>query len=165
VRYRLAITLFFVCAIARLAAQEKLAAVPDFVLWPTATIEAAADRLEKTIGDKSLVFETIGNYQGHSVYLVLRGSTGQAEIHETEEDVFIAKRGKATFVIGGQLVGEESMPRKQRRGTSIQGGEKRTLSPGDIVHIPRGFAHHLVIAPGERFMYVLFKFDEEPLKE
>jgi mannose-6-phosphate isomerase-like protein (cupin superfamily) len=161
---RLATVLFLTCAAGPLAAQEKLNSVPDFVYWPSATIEAAADRLEKTIDDKSLVFETIGNYQGHSVYLVLRGSTGQAEIHDTEEDVFIAKRGKATFVIGGQLVDEQSMPRKQRRGTSIKGGDRRTLTPGDIVHIPRGFAHHLEIAPGERFMYVLFKIDEEPLK-
>ncbi len=152
------------CATTPLAAQDRLDTVPDFVLWPNARLESAADQLEKTIGDKSLVFETIGNYPGHSVYLVLRGSTGQAEIHETEEDVFIARRGRASLVIGGQLVGEQAMPRKQRRGTSIQGGNRRELSPGDIVHIPRGFAHQLLIAPGERFMYDLFKFDEEPLK-
>ena len=69
------------------AAQDTLEAVPGFVLWPASRLQTAADQLEKTIGDKSLVFETIGNYQGHSVYLVLRGSTGQAEVHETEADV------------------------------------------------------------------------------
>lgn len=134
-----------------------------FVLWDAATVEAAADRLEASRGDKALVWETIGNYDGHSVYLVLRGETGRAEIHETESDVQISVRGQATSVVGGTLVDPESLPRKQIRGTSIRGGTRRILTPGDIMHIPPGVPHQLLIEPPATYMYILIKIDEEPL--
>ena len=136
----------------------------DFVLWNAAYVEAAADRLEKSLGDKDLVWETMGNYEGHSVYLVLRGKTDTAELHETESDVQISMRGKATSVVGGRLVNAESRPRKQQRGTSIEGGKHRQLTPGAIMHIPPGVPHQLIIDPAEPYLYLLIKIDEEPLK-
>jgi mannose-6-phosphate isomerase-like protein (cupin superfamily) len=135
-----------------------------FVLWSSDRVEAAADRLEKELGDKALVWETIGNYEGHSVYLVLRGKTGLPEVHETESDVQISVRGKATSVVGGELVDPEVRPRKQLRGTAIKGGERQQLSPGDIMHIPPGVPHQLLIDPEDPYMYILIKIDEEPLQ-
>jgi hypothetical protein len=97
------------------------------------------------------------------VYLVLRGKTSRAEIHDTESDIQISVRGKATSVIGGELVDAESLPRKQQRGPSIKGGNHRELAPGDIMHIPSGAPHQLLIDPAEPYMYLLIKIDEEPL--
>jgi len=134
-----------------------------YVRWDSAYIQAAADRLERALGDKALVFETVGNYAGHSIYLVLRGRTGQAEIHETESDVQIGVRGTAVSVIGGDLVDAQALPRKQRRGTSISGGDRRATGPGDLIHIPPGVAHQLLVEPNEPYLYLLFKIDEEPL--
>lgn len=136
----------------------------DYVLWNTTVVDAAADRLEQSLGDKALVWETIGNYDGHSVYLVLRGRTSRAEIHDTESDVQISIRGKATSVVGGLLLDAESLPRKQQRGTSIEGGTRQELTPGDIMHIPPGAPHQLLIGPEEDYMYLLIKIDEEPLQ-
>jgi len=157
--------LLAVAAFGAPAAQTPEADAPKgFVQWTSARLTAAADNLERTIGDKAMVFETIGNYPGHSVYLVLRGRTGDAEVHDTESDVFVARRGKATLVLGGELIESKSLPRKQQRGTGIRGGVRRDLAPGDIVHIPPAVPHQLVVPPGERFMYDLVKFDEEPLQ-
>ena len=136
----------------------------DFVLWDAAMVDAAADRLEASLTDKALVWETIGNYDGHSVYLVLRGKTSRAEIHDTESDVQISVRGRATSVVGGRLVDAESLPRKQQRGTSIEGGSHRELAPGDIMHIPPGEPHQLLIDAAQPYMYLLIKIDEEPLQ-
>lgn len=148
---------------AQSAAVESTVDPAGYILWDAATVEAAANRLEKSLGDEALVWETIGNYDGHSVYLVLRGKTSRAEIHDTESDVQISVRGKATSVIGGELVDAESLPRKQRRGPSIEGGNHRELAPGDIMHIPSGAPHQLLIDPAEPYMYLLIKIDEEPL--
>jgi len=134
-----------------------------FELWSSARVKETSDRLEKTIGDKPIIFETIGNWEGHSVYLVLRGKTAEAEFHETESDVYIGQRGHATFIIGGEMVDPKSLPRKQKRGPSIRGGIARDLRAGDVLHVPKAIPHQLVIAPGEQFMYLLFKLDEEPL--
>jgi len=136
----------------------------DYVLWSAAVVDAAAERLEQSLGDKALVWETIGNYEGHSVYLVLRGRTSRAEIHDTESDVQISIRGKATSVVGGVLLDAESLPRKQQRGTTIEGGVRQELTPGDVMHIPPGAPHQLLIAPEDDYMYLLIKIDEEPLQ-
>jgi hypothetical protein len=41
--------------------------------------------------------------------------------------------------------------------------ERRKTAPGDLIHIPPGIAHQLIIEPAEPYMYLLFKLDEEPL--
>lgn len=134
-----------------------------YVYWDAARVEAAADRLEAQLGDREMVFETIGNYEGHSIYLVLRDRTGSAELHETESDLYVAKRGRATFVFGGELVEPRELPRRQRRGSAVRGGTRQSLAPGDIVHVPEAVAHQLILDADEPFMYLLVKFDEEPL--
>ena len=144
-------------------AQSADDAPADYVLWNAAVVDAAAARLESSLGDKALVWETIGNYPGHSVYLVLRGKTSRGEIHDTESDVQITIRGTATSVVGGELQNAEKLPRKQQRGTSIEGGIRQVLSPGDVMHIPPGTPHQLLIGPDDDYMYILIKIDEEPL--
>ena len=134
-----------------------------YVLWQSSHVDSVADRLERELGDQDMVWETVGNYEGHSVYLVLRGRTSRAELHETESDVQIGVRGNAVHVVGGELVDAESLPRKQQRGTSIRGGLQQTLGPGDIMHIPLGTPHQLIIDSTEPYMYLLIKIDEEPL--
>lgn len=134
-----------------------------YVLWQFSHVDSVADRLEGELGDQDMVWEAVGNYEGHSVYLVLRGRTSRAELHETESDVQIGIRGHAVHVVGGELVDAESLPRKQQRGMSIRGGLRQNLGPGDILHIPPGTPHQLIIDAEEPYMYLLIKIDEEPL--
>lgn len=136
---------------------------PGFILRNADSIEAAADKLEKELGDKGMVFEIIGNHKGHSLYLVLRGKTGTSENHLTESDYYISKRGTATLIIGGELIEPKELARKQIRGTGIKGGVSHTLKPGDFIHVPPNTPHHLIIGTEQPYMYLLFKIDEEPL--
>ncbi len=46
-----------------------------FVIWPSAEVETIANRLEREIGNRAMVYETIRTDDGHSVYFVLRGLT------------------------------------------------------------------------------------------
>jgi mannose-6-phosphate isomerase-like protein (cupin superfamily) len=138
---------------------------PGFVLWTPERLAETIERLDREIGDKALVFEAYGNYDGHSVYLVLRGKTSPAELHETEADLYVVRRGRATFVIGGELVGATQQPRKQQRGESIRGGYRCEIGPGDVIHVPIGVPHQLILPAGESFLYDLTKFDEEPLAQ
>ena len=63
--------------------------------------------------------------------------------------------------VGLALVDPESLPRKQQRGTSIDGGLRQKTFPGDMIHIPPGVPHQLIV--DQPYMYLLFKLDEEPL--
>jgi len=135
-----------------------------FVMWPSAEVETIANRLEREIGNRPMVYETIRNDDGHSVYFVLRGLTGPAEFHETEADLYVVHRGNATFVIGGELIDPELLPRKQQRGSSIRNGIRHALAPGDILHVPVSTPHQIIVSPGQTFLYTLVKFNEEPLQ-
>ena len=144
------------------ATSAESAAPAGFATWSPAQIKEVGDRLEKELGDKQIVYETLGTYKGHSVYLVLRGKTAPAEYHETEEDIQIGVRGTATFVIGGELVNPKKLPRKQQQGSAINGGAKFPVGPGDIIHVPVAVPHVLLIEPGKPYLYILMKLDEEP---
>ena len=135
-----------------------------FVIWPSAEVETIANRLEREIGNRAMVYETVRNDDGHSVYFVLRGLTGRAEFHETEADLYVVHRGNATFVIGGELIDAELLPRKQQRGRAIRDGNRHALGPGDIIHVPVATPHQIIVPPGRTFLYTLVKFDEEPLQ-
>jgi quercetin dioxygenase-like cupin family protein len=43
------------------------------------------------------------------------------------------------------------------RGTSIEGGQKRPLKTGDIIHIPAGMAHQIIVTPGKPITYFVVK--------
>lgn len=131
-------------------------------MWSPAQIREAGARLQKEIGDKPIAVETLGTYKGHSVYLALRTKTGAAEVHETESDIQIGVTGTATLVVGGELLEPRKLPRKQQQGSGIKGGERYPVGPGDIVHVPTGAPHLLIIEPGKPYLYLLIKLDEEP---
>lgn len=144
-------------------ASDTAVAPPEgFGLWSPAHIKEVGDRLEKALGNKEIIFETLGTYKGHSVYLVLRGRTAQPEYHETESDIQIGVRGKGTFVVGGELINPEKRRRREWSGTGIKGGARIPAGPGDIVHVPVAVPHVVEILPNESYMYLLIKLDEEP---
>ena len=148
-------------------ASQSESSAPDepagFVLWKAERLAEVTARLDRELGDRALVFEAYGNYDGHSVYLVLRGESSPAELHETESDLYVVRRGRATLVVGGELVDAKRLDRRQQRGSSIRGGIHREIGPGDVVHIPVGVPHQLLFPEEETFLYDLTKFNEEPL--
>ena len=83
--------------------------------------------------------------------------SGSAESHAEWTDVYFVSAGTATLVVGGEIVaGMETAP-GEIRGEAIEGGERRTLAEGDVVHIPPGTAHHVIVADGGQLTYLLVK--------
>jgi mannose-6-phosphate isomerase-like protein (cupin superfamily) len=71
-----------------------------------------------------------------------RTGPGIVEVHLTETDVMYFIDGSATLVTGGQTVnGKAEKDPNQIRGTSIEGGESRQVSRGDVVVVPAGVPH------------------------
>jgi mannose-6-phosphate isomerase-like protein (cupin superfamily) len=89
--------------------------------------------------------------------LAHREATGSSEVHEHEADIFIVESGDATIVTGGSLVNPHKEKEGEMRGTSISGGERHPLGPGDVVHIPAGIPHQLLIDKEKPFTYFVVK--------
>jgi mannose-6-phosphate isomerase-like protein (cupin superfamily) len=73
--------------------------------------------------------------------LAQRRGSGEAEVHETTNHVFIIVEGEATIVTGGTLVDAKQTAPGQIRGTSVNGGQTHRLSKGDVITIPAKTPH------------------------
>lgn len=100
--------------------------------------------------------QDLARYSNHYTMLAVRETNGSAELHEHEADVFVVEGGQATLITGGKIVNPRTRKPGEIRGTSIEGGERHPLAAGDIVHIPAGIPHQLLIE-AQPFVYFVVK--------
>ncbi len=105
-----------------------------------------------TYADKALA-----RYSNHYLLIVKREETGSSELHEHEADIFVAQSGEGSIVTGGKIVGGHTTKAGEIRGSSIEGGERHRIAAGDVIHIPAGTAHQLVLNKGKPFTYFVVK--------
>jgi glc operon protein GlcG len=87
---------------------------------------------------KGMPLLEVSDYKVHASH---REKAGEAEIHEGETDIIYMLEGSATFVTGGKVVDGRMVSAGEIRGASIDGGNTRTLSKGDVIIVPRGTPH------------------------
>lgn len=100
--------------------------------------------------------QSLARYGNHYLMLAQREATGSAEVHEHEADIFVVENGDAQLVTGGKLVNPKTLKPGEIRGSSIQGGEKQAVTKGDIIHIPAGTPHQLLVT-SKPFTYFVVK--------
>jgi mannose-6-phosphate isomerase-like protein (cupin superfamily) len=115
----------------------------------------------KTIGvigvDPSAISSAVNQFPANALLLVDRISTGESEIHATQSDVMTIIEGSATLITGGKLTEERKISDTEMRGKSLTGSERRPVKAGDVIMIPATLPHQLVLKPGERLIYTVFK--------
>jgi mannose-6-phosphate isomerase-like protein (cupin superfamily) len=90
--------------------------------------------------------------------VVYRDGTGSPEQHNHWNDNVIVQEGDATLVYGGTLSGATiSANGEAGRGGAITGGQTLEMHPGDLVTIPAGIPHQMVLKPGTHFRFVVIK--------
>ena len=102
----------------------------------------------------------IARFEGLSNMLGRRDTSGIHERHEDFTDIFVVQRGRARLVYGGRAEGERTTSPGEWRGGTIRGGTESEIKVGDIVVIPAGVPHQLLLAPGESFYYFVFKVEK-----
>ena len=117
-----------------------------------AALERQLDQRRSPFASKDLA-----RYGNHYTMLAFREATGSAEVHEHETDLFVVESGEATLLSGGTVVSPRIEKAGEIRGASIQGGQRRRLAAGDIVHIPARVPHQLLIDKGQKFAYFVLK--------
>ena len=123
-------------AIARAAVASVARLSVDPARSPTvATLPAAA---VKAGFAKGSVLLDRGDYQVHASR---RDGPGKAEVHQIDTDIFYVLEGTATFVTGGKVPDLAVTAPHELRGSRIDGGEARTIGPGDVVVVPSGTPH------------------------
>lgn len=131
-----------------------------FTLWKSSDLRALEKQLGPKINAHKVAVEPLGSYGGYSFMMAHREGDGEAELHETQHDVFIVQSGQATLVVGGTVVDPRTTAPHEIRGPSIRGGARKPLAAGDIVRIPVRTPHQLLVESGHQITYFVTKIDE-----
>ncbi|MGD0629906.1 MAG: hypothetical protein ABR987_11155 [Terracidiphilus sp.] len=103
---------------------------------------------------------TLGDYGTHAIKLSERTVSGGAEVHAHFHDVMIVMEGKATLVTGGELIRARMGSDGESTGSGIRNGTVQSIAAGDVVHVPAGVPHQLLIAPGTTYSALVIKVKE-----
>jgi len=138
-----------------------------FGMWKLSDFKEHEKVLDSKIGPDHSARETLGNYGNHKIRFIHRVGTGAPEFHTYFVDLWIVESGRGTLVLGGTLVdpkpltGTEAGMRGDMTGTSIEGGERHNVSPGDVIHIPPKTPHQILVTKGEQITYLRIAIPSE----
>jgi mannose-6-phosphate isomerase-like protein (cupin superfamily) len=131
--------------------------------WSTALLKERADYLGKLAkhGNGS-ASETLKEFPQHCAMLSYRSRDGEAEVHENFADVFYVLEGRATLVTGGTVACSKRIGPGETRGSSVEGGARQPLRPGDVVHVPAGVPHQMLVGSETPITCLVLKIQEKP---
>jgi mannose-6-phosphate isomerase-like protein (cupin superfamily) len=144
------------CVTAALAADQSPNSAVDH--WTAAELHGYEKSLHQAVsGPGKNATHQLTHYDVSSTLIAHREADGVVEVHAKLDDYFVVQSGAATLVTGGDVVNPKSTDPDETRGDSIKGGERLSLGVGDIVHIPAGVPHWLLVSSGKEFTYFVIK--------
>jgi mannose-6-phosphate isomerase-like protein (cupin superfamily) len=105
--------------------------------------------------------ETLKEYPQHSAMLSFRSRSGVAEAHENFADVFYVLEGRAAMVTGGTVTEAKTVSPGELRGVAVEGGSQQELRAGDVVHVPAGVPHQMLLTAGKTITCLVMKIQEK----
>jgi len=127
---------------------------------PAADLQAQLAQLApqaKTAGSSG---STLASYKNLALKLSVRTASGGAEIHAHYDDLMIVQQGSATLITGGTIVDAKADKDGETKGTRIESGKTQTIAPGDVIIVPAGLPHQLLIPPGTLYSAMVAKIKE-----
>ena len=149
----LLVAAFSACVASAVHAQTPAPVSNAVQILSTSRLAALADSLPP--GASNAI--QIARWDGLSNMISRRDTSGIHERHEGFSDIFVVQRGRARLLYGGTAEGERATSPGEWRGGTIRGGTEAEIKTGDIVVIPAGIPHQLLLPPGESFYYFVFK--------
>lgn len=137
--YRKAAVLFLI-SLAPLLAGDAPA---GFVVWPKGMAPGGAP----------------AKFANHQLSNSHRDKDGIPELHEKQTDIMVIQSGSADLLVGGTIADPKTTAPGEVRGTKINGGVRKTVAPGDVIHIPSKTPHQFFLKPGTQVTYFVVKVD------
>lgn len=145
------------CLIAGAAAPA--ADLPGFAYIKGNELKGYEQKLRAKMDKSKTATQNLERYGNHLMMVAHREANGQVEVHEHTADVFVVESGEATLLVGGKADGLHTTAPGEVRAPSMKGGESRTLTAGDVVHIPAKMTHQLMVEPGKQITYFVVKVE------
>jgi mannose-6-phosphate isomerase-like protein (cupin superfamily) len=94
---------------------------------------------------------------GSDVYVIRRDKNGDTEVHMSFNDIYFVESGHAKITVGGTVTGNRETAPTEWRGGEISGGTDYPLAPGDVLFIPAGIPHKVLVSPKASITYLTVK--------
>lgn len=146
-------------ALSLLAATLTAALPVGYAHWTAEQIQQRARTLPAKMNKVKVATESLGGWGNHSMSVVHREASGEAELHETQSDILFIVGGDAFIIVGGTIPDGRHTTTHEIRGPAIAGGEKQPLHPGDVLHIAPKTPHQMILEPGRTLDYYAVKVD------
>ena len=128
---------------------------------PAQLLERAQHLREQAAQNDGSASETLERYPHHYTMLAFRNRNGGGELHENYADLFYILDGRATVVTGGDLADRKTTAPGEVRGSAVNGGSHQDVKAGDVVHIPAGMPHQMLVPEGSTITYFVVKIQEK----
>ena len=128
--------------------------------WSPADLLERAKHLQELAAAKGSASETLEKYPHHYTMLAFRNRSGGGEVHQNFSDVFYILDGHASVITGGEVVEPKTTAPGETLGTAVKGGTSQEVKAGDVVHIPAGMPHQMVVPEGQTITYFVVKVEE-----
>src|SRR5690242_4534682 len=119
----IAVFVFAACA-------SPAGAPAGFEIWTGAQLKGFTKSLAPKMNAQKVATQQLGKWGNHLLMVAHREGPGEAELHETQIDVFIVQTGEATLRVGGTVVNPRNTAPGEIRGASINGGEDKKIAAG-----------------------------------
>jgi mannose-6-phosphate isomerase-like protein (cupin superfamily) len=131
---------------------------------PTVQYVPAA-QLEAKVGHTvdGAVNAEIPSGPGSTILIIRRDKDGEVEVHKMMNDIIMIKKGHAKILVGGEVRGNHETKPTEWRGGEISGATSYDLAPGDLLFIPAGIPHKVLVAPKATITYVTVKIPTQPV--
>jgi len=123
----------------------------------TAAVASGHNAEASSSGSSGATVATSGNL---ALNLSVRTSSGGAEIHAHYDDLMIVQQGSATLITGGSIIDAKTDSGGETKGTGIQNGKSQSITVGDVIIVPAGEPHQLLIPPGTLYSALVAKVKE-----
>jgi uncharacterized RmlC-like cupin family protein len=137
-----------------------IAGAPSLAAEPGGAFRMSAAELDKAVAkttDGLATSQLPTGPRGPAVIVARREQTGEVEVHDDLNDVLVARSGRASVLVGGKVEGQRQVSPGEWRGGKITGAQTYPFAPGDVLWIPAGLPHLVVVPKGGAFTYMAFK--------
>jgi len=128
--------------------------------WSPTDLLERAKHLQELAAAKGSASETLEKYPYHYTMLAFRNRSGGGEVHQNFADLFYILDGHASVITGGEVVEPKITAPGETLRTAVKGGTSLEVKAGDVVHIPAGMPHQMVVPDGQTITYFVVKVEE-----
>jgi mannose-6-phosphate isomerase-like protein (cupin superfamily) len=148
--------LLLLCTILLAAPAAQAQAADSVRHLPAATLRDAVAAAPGQEG-RALYARMMVDAGAYTVIAIRRTADGEAEVHAEWDDVMLIQEGAATLLTGSAVRDARQTAPGELRGGEIVDGIRRPVSAGDVVTVPAGVPHQILVGPGQSVSYLVVK--------